>query len=52
VEAEKAQRQAEREADDQAERVERAQQVQAHEAELAAGVTKKPKGPADNLDPE
>ncbi|WP_410784681.1 translation initiation factor IF-3 [Kribbella sp. C-35] len=52
VEAEKAQRKAEREADEQAERAERAEQAQAHEAERAAGVTKKPKGPADNLDPE
>jgi translation initiation factor IF-3 len=52
VEAEKAQRKAEREADEQAEREERAEQAQAHEAERAAGVTKKPKGPADNLDPE
>jgi translation initiation factor IF-3 len=52
VEAEKAQRKLEREADEEAERQERAEQVQAHEAERAAGVTKKPKGPADNLDPE
>jgi len=52
VEAEKAERKAAREADEEAERVERAEQVQAHEAERAAGVTKKPKGPADNLDPE
>jgi len=52
VEAEKAQRKADREAEEQAERQERAEQVQAHEAERAAGVTKKPKGPADNLDPE
>jgi len=52
VEAEKAQRKAEREAEEQAERQERAEQAQAHEAERAAGVTKKPKGPADNLDPE
>ncbi|TCC12299.1 translation initiation factor IF-3 [Kribbella soli] len=52
VEAEKAERKAAREADEEAERQERAEQVQAHEAERAAGVTKKPKGPADNLDPE
>jgi translation initiation factor IF-3 len=52
VEAEKAQRKAEREADEELERKERAEQVQAHEAERAAGATKKPKGPADNLDPE
>jgi len=52
VEAEKAQRKAEREAEEQAERAERAEQAQAHEAERAAGATKKPKGPADNLDPE
>ncbi|MGW6201675.1 translation initiation factor IF-3 [Kribbella sp. NPDC055110] len=52
VEAEKALRKAEREAEEEAERLERAEQVQAHEAERAAGVTKKPKGPADNLDPE
>ena len=52
VEAEKAQRKAEREAEEQAERQERAEQAQAHEAQRAAGVTKKPKGPADNLDPE
>jgi translation initiation factor IF-3 len=52
VEAEKAQRKAEREADEELERQERVEQVQAHEAELAAGATKKPKGPADNLDPE
>ena len=52
VEAEKAKRKAEREADEQAERAERAEQAQAHEAERAAGATKKPKGPADNLDPE
>ncbi|TWD73232.1 translation initiation factor IF-3 [Kribbella amoyensis] len=49
VEADKAKRQAEREADQQAERAERAEQAQAHEAERA---TRKPKGPADNLDPE
>jgi translation initiation factor IF-3 len=52
VEAEKAKKRAEREAEEQAERAERAEQVQAHEAERAAGSTKKPKGPADNLDPE
>src|SRR2546425_3910989 len=52
VEAEKAKRKAEREADEQAERAERAEQAQAHEAERSAGSTKKPKGPADNLDPE
>ena len=52
VEAEKAKKQAEREAEHEAERAERAEQVQAHEAERAAGSTKKPKGPADNLDPE
>jgi translation initiation factor IF-3 len=51
VEAEKAKRQAEREAEQEAERAERAEQAQAHEAERAAGSTKKPKGPADNLDP-
>ena len=52
VEAEKAKKQAERDAEHEAERAERAEQVQAHEAERAAGSTKKPKGPADNLDPE
>ena len=52
VEAEKAERKAAREADEEAERQERAEQAQAHEAQRAAGVTKKPKGPADNLDPE
>src|SRR5437867_7672251 len=52
VEAEKAKRKAEREADEQAERAERAEQAQAHEAQRAAGTVKKPKGPADNLDPE
>ncbi|GAB2686780.1 translation initiation factor IF-3 [Kribbella swartbergensis] len=52
VEAEKAKKRAEREAEEQAERAERAEQAQAHEAERAAGSTKKPKGPADNLDPE
>jgi translation initiation factor IF-3 len=52
VEAEKAKKQAERDAEHEAERAERAEQAQAHEAERAAGSTKKPKGPADNLDPE
>jgi len=52
VEAEKAKKAAEREAEVEAERAERAEQVQQHEAEIAAGATKKPKGPADNLDPE
>jgi translation initiation factor IF-3 len=52
VEAEKAKKKAEREAEEQAERAERAEQAQAHEAQRAAGTTKKPKGPADNLDPE
>jgi translation initiation factor IF-3 len=52
VEAEKAKKVAEREAEVEAERAERAEQVQQHEAEIAAGATKKPKGPADNLDPE
>ncbi|GAA0620103.1 translation initiation factor IF-3 [Kribbella sandramycini] len=52
VEADKAAKQAEREAELEAERAERAEQAQAHEAERAAGAVKKPKGPADNLDPE
>ena len=52
VEAEKAKRHAEREAEEQAERAERAAQLKQYEAEKAAGATKKPKGPADNLDPE
>ena len=52
VEAEKAKKLAEHEAEQEAERKERAEQLQQHEAERAAGATKKPKGPADNLDPE
>lgn len=52
VEAEKAKKVAEHEAEQEAERQERADQLKQHEAEQAAGATKKPKGPADNLDPE
>jgi translation initiation factor IF-3 len=49
VEAERKQREAEREAEAQAEKAERA--AERTEAHRAAG-PKKPKGPADNLDPE
>jgi translation initiation factor IF-3 len=52
VEAAKQAKVAEREAAEAAEKAERAEQAQRSEAEKAAGVTKKPKGPADNLDPE
>jgi translation initiation factor IF-3 len=52
VRAERDRRAAARLADAEAEHTEQAEQVQAHEAERAAGSTKKPKGPADNLDPE
>ena len=52
VEAEKQQKVASREAEAEAERRERAEQVQRSEAEKAAGGGKKPKGPADNLDPD
>jgi len=52
VEAEKAKKVAEHEAEQEAERIERAAQLKQYEAEKAAGATKKPKGPADNLDPE
>jgi translation initiation factor IF-3 len=52
VEAEKQRRVADREAEEQAEKAQRAEQLQRSEAEKAAGGHKKPKGPADNLDPE
>ena len=52
VEAEKQRRVADRQAEEQADRAERAEQVQRREKEKALGAGRKPKGPADNLDPE
>jgi translation initiation factor IF-3 len=52
VEAEKQRRVADRQAEEQADRAERAEQVQRREKEKAMGAGRKPKGPADNLDPE
>jgi translation initiation factor IF-3 len=52
VEAEKQRRVADRQAEEQADRAERAEQVQRREKEKATGAGRKPKGPADNLDPE
>ena len=52
VEAEKQRRVADRQAEEEADRAERAEQVQRREKEKALGSGKKPKGPADNLDPE
>jgi translation initiation factor IF-3 len=51
VEAEKQRRVADRQAEEEADRAERAEQVQRREKEKALG-GRKPKGPADNLDPD
>jgi translation initiation factor IF-3 len=52
VEADKQARVDAREAEEKADRAERAEQVQRREKEKAESGGKKPKGPADNLDPD